>query len=216
MGTIVQSYFKPLDAVILCADLTRQVSFENTKYWHKQIVNAKQIPIIFVGNKCDLINDTEKCEDTREFMETNCKEWDIKSFQTSAKSGWNVNSAFYCAIYQVLLPALEIVKQYSEIYDQELNQRASAVIEESFNRQDPQLLVKSFGNFTNSAVSNQSSNLSTTQLKLIKSMTVGSVIEKGIDEIDQPGGQHNDSTKHRPSERVQLSRAEHKKNDSFK
>ena len=47
-------------------------------------------------------------------------------------------------------------------------------------------------------------------------MTVGSVIEKGIDEMDQPGGQHNDSTKHRPSERVQLSRAEHKKNDSFK
>ena len=35
MGTIVQSYFKPLDAVVLCADLTRQVSFDNTKYWYK-------------------------------------------------------------------------------------------------------------------------------------------------------------------------------------
>ena len=47
-------------------------------------------------------------------------------------------------------------------------------------------------------------------------MTVGSVIEKGADEIDQAGRQHNDSIKNRPSERVQLSRAEHKKNDSFK
>ena len=47
-------------------------------------------------------------------------------------------------------------------------------------------------------------------------MTVGSVIEKGVDEMDQPGRKYSDSTKNRPSERVQLSRAEHKKNDSFK
>ena len=54
MGTIVGSYFKPLDAVMLCADLTRQVSFDNTKYWYKQIKNAKDIPVVFIGNKCDL------------------------------------------------------------------------------------------------------------------------------------------------------------------
>ena len=93
------------------------MSFDNTKYWYKQIVNAKQIPIIFVGNKCDLIDKSEQYKAINEFMNSCCKEWNIHGFQTSAKSGWNVNSAFYCAIYQVLLPALEIVKQYSEIYD---------------------------------------------------------------------------------------------------
>ena len=118
MGTIVQSYFKPLDAVILCADLTRQVTFDNTKYWFQQIQNAKQIPIIFVGNKYDIRDQNAKIDDTIEYMKESCTSWNIRGFQTSAKSGWNVNSAFYCAIYQVLAPALEIVKKCNEVSDQ--------------------------------------------------------------------------------------------------
>ena len=57
-----------------------------------------------------------------------------------------MNSAFYCAIYQVLAPALEIVRKCSLVNDQAKSSQLSAVIEESYMKQDPQILTKSLRN----------------------------------------------------------------------
>jgi len=70
-------------------------------------------------------------------MKQNCgEEWKIQSFETSAMTGWNVNSAFYCAIYQVLQPCLEIVNQISNAaaISEEETERLSKVIEESYKK----------------------------------------------------------------------------------
>ena len=56
------------------------MSFDNTKYWFKQIQNAKQIPVIFVGNKYDLKEEAAGYQDTVEFMQRTCSEWNIQGF----------------------------------------------------------------------------------------------------------------------------------------
>lgn len=108
-----------------------------------------------------------------EFMKKNCAEWKIHSFETSAATGWNVNSAFYCAIYQVLHPCLEIVNQITNAsINEHETARLSNVIEESYKRQDPAVLVKSLSQSDNVHL-----HLSQTQLNLIRTMTIDSMLE---------------------------------------
>ena len=58
-----------------------------------------------MGNKCDLIDQREVSE--QELLEMG-QEKNVHTFETSAKTGLNVDSAFACLIYQVLKPCLAI------------------------------------------------------------------------------------------------------------
>ena len=60
-----------------------------------------------MGNKSDL--DAER-EVTSEQLEMLGQEERVHTFETSAKTGHNVDNAFACLIYQVLKPLLHIDK----------------------------------------------------------------------------------------------------------
>ena len=139
-------------------------------------------------------------------MRNSCSEWNIHSFETSAMTGWNVNSAFYCAIYQVLQPCLEIVKQI-EVASAVNPERLSQVIEESYKKQDPSHLVKTLPLTDKSA----SMNLSSTQLQLIRTMTVDSMLENDQKEQFSEDKINNTATsgKSRQSENISLTRTGH-------
>ena len=90
--TIQESAFKDSKGAILVGDLTREETLNNLDSWISNLFGVTgQIPIIFLGNKSDLVNDN--VEQPKVLQEL------ASSFQTifllsSAKTGLNVELAF--------------------------------------------------------------------------------------------------------------------------
>lgn len=53
-ANIVGSYVKRLDACLMAFDLTNADSFLGIRKWIKQLAQVSDIPVVIVGNKCDL------------------------------------------------------------------------------------------------------------------------------------------------------------------
>ncbi|OLS24074.1 MAG: GTPase KRas precursor [Candidatus Heimdallarchaeota archaeon LC_3] len=90
---------------IIVFDVTRYESYENTTKWIMELQRAipkKTIPIVLLGNKTDLretisssmsYQDGEKlAKDLTDFYAA--EQWQIPYFETSAKTGINVQEAF--------------------------------------------------------------------------------------------------------------------------
>ena len=100
-----KTYVHNLDACLLVCDLTNERSFEAVSKWAKDVRNIKNIPIVLLANKYDL---TEERAVQQSQLDSLAKKLKIRCFETSAKSGYNVENSFYCLVYQILKPCLEI------------------------------------------------------------------------------------------------------------
>lgn len=90
--TITKTYYKGAHGIILTFDVTDETSFKNIKNWVKQIETNAQNNVckVLVGNKCDR-------EDRKVTFEEGSKlaaEFNMKYFETSAKTNHNVNETF--------------------------------------------------------------------------------------------------------------------------
>ena len=84
---LTKSYYRNADGIILVFDLTNESSFNKLNKWINDInESTKNIEIILVGNKADLIN--RKISKTP--AENFAKEKKYKSIETSAKEGTNI------------------------------------------------------------------------------------------------------------------------------
>ena len=85
-------YYNGAHGVMMVADLTRRKTFEQlVKFWKKDLMTyCKDVPIILIANKNDLINEIkpEEIEIIRKDIGTSY------IFNTSAKDGTNVNKSF--------------------------------------------------------------------------------------------------------------------------
>ena len=85
-------YYKGAHGVMMVADLTRRKTFEQlVKFWKNDLMkHCKNVPIILIANKNDLINEIrpEEIENIRKDI---CASY---IFNTSAKDGTNVNKSF--------------------------------------------------------------------------------------------------------------------------
>ena len=91
--SITPNYIKNADGIVLVFDLTNYSSFENIKYWIKQIHNNKKyenLPFIIVGNKYDLKDEIVVQEDKIKFNGKNSENF----FYCSAKDNYNVYEIF--------------------------------------------------------------------------------------------------------------------------
>ena len=90
--TITKTYYKGSHGVILVYDVCDERSFGNVKNWVNQIEqNAKSsICKVLVGNKCDKAERVITEEQGRKLAE----EYNMKFYETSAKTGQNVEEAF--------------------------------------------------------------------------------------------------------------------------
>ena len=92
--TITQAYYRGAMGILLVYDVTDRQSFENIRNWIKNIKQhaSETVRKILLGNKCDM--DEKRAVSTEEGQKL-ADEFGIQFFETSAKSGDNVENAFF-------------------------------------------------------------------------------------------------------------------------
>ena len=88
------SFIKKADGVILIYDISDLDSFKAVDNWIKSIreTGKEKLPIILVGNKCDLSDDKRKI--SLEEGQDKANEFQIPFYETSCKDGINIKEVF--------------------------------------------------------------------------------------------------------------------------
>ena len=81
--------------MVLVFDMTSANSFEGVLKWFKQIREAKDCPVILVGNKCDKTAEVILSGDEIMEISNYCQ---VPCYQVSARTGQGVDDAFMSII----------------------------------------------------------------------------------------------------------------------
>jgi len=99
--TITHNYYRGAHGIALVYDVTNEASFQNIRKWIQDVhTYAEQsVNLVLIGNKCDLVN--KKVVETSRGQAL-ADEYDIKFFETSAKTDSNVEEAFTTLVEAVV------------------------------------------------------------------------------------------------------------------
>lgn len=87
-----EAYFYGVQGSLAVCDVTSRESLGELRYWIKAMTSTTgNVPIVFLGNKCDLREETRIHQDEIELF---AKKHDSPALLTSAKTGYNVEAAF--------------------------------------------------------------------------------------------------------------------------
>jgi small GTP-binding protein len=98
---IAQQYYNGADGIFLVFDVTERSSFEKVTEWMKQILSYNtrdRVGIILLGNKVD----SDKRVVTTEEGNNLAKDFDIKYFETSALTNYNIDESFSCMVDEIV------------------------------------------------------------------------------------------------------------------
>ena len=97
---ITKAYYKGAKGALLVYDISRKSSFDNIDNWliDLRTNGDKDIIIVLIGNKSDLI---DKREVSKEEAELKAEQFNIAFLETSAKSGENIDKAFTEIVEQI-------------------------------------------------------------------------------------------------------------------
>ena len=105
--SICKNYYKGAQGIILMFEVINKESFKNVKSWLDLLKNevSEKVSIILVGNKIDLENKREVSKEEGEEM---AKKYGLSYFETSAKTGENIQNCCYF-----------LIKKVDEVYSKE-------------------------------------------------------------------------------------------------
>jgi len=97
-----EAYFYGVQGSLAVCDVTSKESLGELRYWIKAMTSTTgKVPIVFLGNKCDLREETRvPYQDLEVFAKKN----DSPAMLTSAKTGYNVEQAFTTLVDKMLYP----------------------------------------------------------------------------------------------------------------
>lgn len=92
--SVTHAYYRDAQALLLLYDITRKSSFDNIRAWLTEVYEyaQKDVVIMLLGNKSDMAAERVI---THEEGEKLAKEYGVPFMETSAKTGVNVELAFY-------------------------------------------------------------------------------------------------------------------------
>jgi len=97
-----EAYFYGAEGALAVCDITSKESLGELRYWVKAMTSTTgEIPIVFLGNKCDLKDDMRV---TMQDLEVFAMKQGAPAMLTSAKTGYNVESAFSALVDMILHP----------------------------------------------------------------------------------------------------------------
>ncbi|MEM2873967.1 MAG: Rab family GTPase [Candidatus Nanoarchaeia archaeon] len=98
--TLLKTYLRGADGALLVGDLTKPKTLRFSDYWGPKLYEvAGKVPIVLLGNKCDLVGDTRDTNRYLNYLVYQKKLLErqfnvVGTYLTSAKTGENVESAF--------------------------------------------------------------------------------------------------------------------------
>ena len=106
--TIIKSYYKGANGVLLIYDITKKHTFEKLDYWLEDLKNnaddINDLFIFLIGNKCDL---DERREVSFEEANDYSKKKELPYIEVSAKTGKNVKKLFDETIKGAMIKLME-------------------------------------------------------------------------------------------------------------
>ncbi len=97
-----EAYFYGVEGSIAVCDVTSKESLGELRYWIKAMTSTTgKVPIVFLGNKCDLREETRV---PYQDIEVFARKHDSPAMLSSAKTGYNVEQAFSTLVEMMLFP----------------------------------------------------------------------------------------------------------------
>ena len=93
-------YYRRTNGAIVAYDISDKRSFDQVKFWVNEVKKYSEIKtnIVIVGTKCDILDREVTEEEGKKLAD----ELGVKYFETSAKTGYNVNEAYNFLIKNII------------------------------------------------------------------------------------------------------------------
>ena len=90
--TVSPSYYRRTNGAIVAYDISDKWSFDRVKFWVNEVKKHPEIKtnVVIVGTKCDILDREVTEEEGKKLAD----ELGVRYFETSAKTGYNVNEAY--------------------------------------------------------------------------------------------------------------------------
>ena len=97
---VSSSYYRRTNGAIVAYDISDKRSFDRVKLWINGVkkYSNKETNIVIVGTKCDILDREVTEEEGKKLAD----ELGVKYFETSAKTGYNVNEAYNFLIKDII------------------------------------------------------------------------------------------------------------------
>eukprot|EP00918_Siedleckia_nematoides_P101749 GHVU01222331.1.p1 GENE.GHVU01222331.1~~GHVU01222331.1.p1 ORF type:complete len:208 (+),score=19.84 GHVU01222331.1:98-721(+) len=97
--SITTNYYRSAHGVIIVYDVSNQSTYDSLDYWISQVrEHADKVPIVLVGNKCDLQKERVVKQST---AEKKAEDLHLPFIETSALEEYNINEAFRAIVNAV-------------------------------------------------------------------------------------------------------------------